>query len=71
MHLLDLYWDKKSGTAISYNNEKIELNNEEEVNHILENIKNEIPTLEGVFLKLTGKQLRDWYNRGKKWYWLV
>ena len=26
---------------ISYNNEKIELNNEEEVNHILENIKNE------------------------------
>lgn len=26
---------------------------------VIENIKNEIPTLEGVFLKLTGKQLRD------------
>ena len=31
---------------------------------IIENIKSEDPTLETVFLTLTGKQLRDWYNWG-------
>ena len=40
---------------ISYNNEKIELNNEEEVNHILENIKNEKLVVEKIESKTRRK----------------
>ena len=54
--------EAQNGNSLELNAETVQLKNKLKVLETvvgLDNIKNEIPTLESVFLTLTGKSLRD------------